>query len=171
MATELEKLQLEFFEATERHRDILRAKRDERDEKQQEFLAKVDVELSGKYNERIKAAHDEMRAAERAFELARIVETRRTLRVREGTVMCEWGSPTKWGSHKERVLTGRKGVVEVITHESAHPATLEHGRAKIGIAVVRLLKKDGSQSLNYEQSWEGAWLPEGQKHKLAKEAS
>ena len=52
-----------------------------------------------------------------------------------------------------------EGVVEIVRRSSQFPANMRYSQPRIGQAVVRLLKKDGSPSLRCFESWGGQIHP------------
>jgi hypothetical protein len=59
-------------------------------------------------------------------------------------------------------LTGRRGVVEIITSESQHPSK-RISQAKLGEFVIRLIRKNGEPSSDYGRfdNWDTRWLLSG----------
>lgn len=143
----------------------LDAVRDGRDRERQKLLANVDDVLENRFGEALRIA---VAAEADADKLLRAEEGRVALekarakqyRVPIGTVLYEY---TTRRFDDKRLWTGRKGVLEIVSEDSAHPSNVSAYRwAKIGSLVVRILKKDDSLGLSYVAGWSCRyWVPEG----------
>lgn len=135
----------------------------------EEFNTRLARELeAGGYNERVLAAriaeHEARKTLEAEKERIALSETVHPYPL--GTRMVEW---KYWTHHyhnrpENRALTGRVGILEVITSTSEHPANKTYGLANRGDLVIRILKKDGTPSKMYEQVRRHCayhWVPEG----------
>ena len=136
----------------------------------EEFRAHLARELeAGGYNKRVRAATIAENEAQQAVEVERervaLSETVHPYPL--GTRMVEWDYPRRLyraPTVQDRILTGRVGVLEVITAKSEHPANKTYNLAARGELVIRILKKDGTPSKTYERvsrTWSLQWIPEG----------
>jgi hypothetical protein len=85
-----------------------------------------------------------------------------------GTVVAEWTRPYKYGMEREARPTGRLGKIEVWSDQSVRPNRLRwQQRPDPGDIIIRLLKKDGTESKVFEAgplSWlRDSWRPHGAK--------
>jgi hypothetical protein len=120
-------------------------------ERQDAFLVALTAETAGLFDDRLAVARAELAAAEaladEAIEKAALAEERE---VPAGTLMEEWKTPRHTYGRGPKELTGRKGVLEIITRESVHPGNIrEWSQAKVGQLVVRILKKNGEPGTSY----------------------
>lgn len=131
-----------------------------------EFTRQLDDELAREYD----APLQELRRAEHAAALERDAEKERAAleggsKIPAGTIMLEFDYP-RYADRRasNRRLTGKRGVVEIVTRASEHPGNVgTYRQAAVGEVVIRRLKKDGSPSKAYERGWDArnCWLPEG----------
>jgi hypothetical protein len=113
--------------------------------------------------DRIEALRRESYEAKEAWEDAKIeqaAQDEKALPV--GTVLVEWKRSGYYGGGPSKP-TGRKGVVNIWTRQSDHPGNLRWGLPEVGDRYIRVLKKDGTPSRNFEKlsDWKASWLPEG----------
>lgn len=136
----------------------------------EEFHAHLARELeAGGYDKRVRAANIAENEAQQLVEAEkeRIALSETLHPYSLGTRMVEWSYPRRLYSQatvQNRVLTGRVGVLEIITNKSEHPANKTYGLAERGELVIRILKKDGTPSKVYERlnrRWNLQWVPEG----------
>jgi len=85
-----------------------------------------------------------------------------------GTSMAEWKNGRSYfGSPRyDWSKTGRVGTIQIWTPETSYPENQRWGLPSPGDLFIRILKKDGKESLNYETlrgNFKGTWMPEGQK--------
>lgn len=139
-----------------------------------EFNAALSRSLREKgYDRRL---YDAMTAESQAREALEKEKTRIALEETKhpyplGTRMVEWEYLHRHSyvfNPADRRLTGKVGILEVITPTSEHPTSTVRSRARPGDLVIRLLKKDGSPSKLYvivpsrTRTWgQMYWVPEG----------
>lgn len=168
MSSRIKELTKARDEAEQRHSRTLAMKRDEIAQRMEAFRERTEFEAGLKHDPSIEAAADRAHAARVALDEA--LEARALTGEGApyplGTKLYEW-ERKKWA--REWALTGRVGVMEGFTRQSEQPDSLQHGRARIGDYVVRVLKKDGTPSKLYINRfhWRN-WLPEGIQHPDAK---
>lgn len=141
----------------------------EKSSKRRNAIAEIDRQLNEEYGERLKALSTARRDAKEAWEAERerIALEEGTGPYPVGTVLCEWDKKGRLGEDKSiRVLTGRKGIVEVVTRNFVMPDNLSYGKPDIGQYAIRLLKKDGTPSKQFftfrgRFTPDKMWKPEG----------
>jgi hypothetical protein len=149
--------------------------RNERDHKRSALLSKaaqkIDAALEAEYASRLKELLEKRNAALLALQEARIADASKDAPWPIGTELCGWERAREgWrGTRSGPWVIVAHGILEVVTHETKHPASLGgYSRASIGEYIVRLKKKDGTLSLKYEnlEGWRSkTWLPVGEKPK------
>ena len=167
--TTLSDIEQALKQAQIRSRDAEQSSRDFESKLKDEFYARLNRELQeGGFRDRVRKANTSEYEARLALqaEKERIALEETVHPYPLGTRMVEWGYPkyTYCGTPKDRRLTGRIGVLEVITEKSEHPANKTNGLAERGELVIRILKKDNTPSKSYERvnGWRSDhWVPEG----------
>ncbi len=163
-------LEIEYKNASERRENLESARAKARRDALSEFTTALEARLEREYGEQIRQAREE----ENRISAAMLQEKEEAALGKRypyplGSMLVEWAFPPRLyraGTPRDRKLTGRKGVLEVITLESGHPANISSWRmAKRGDLVVRILKKDGTKSLKYVRCRDrydrDKWVPEG----------
>lgn len=147
-----------------------------RSTEEQDEYSLIRKRLAEKYGAEEEAARQEFNAAEK--ELRDEVERRAIENAKPafpvGTKVAEWRDDTSlycsWkNNHKPQwMLTGTKGIVEVVTKGSEFPSNMRWHRPSVGAVIVRLCKKNGTLGLMFDNiSSTGnngcnfQWLPEG----------
>lgn len=105
------------------------------------------------YRERRNDAAQAVRAAETAYDAAKIAEASNNPMVGKKVMLIERVPVSRWSSKFRDEIT--YGIVEVKTRETILPANIARGPAN-GVCFVRLLKKDGSVGVkiaNLTPSW------------------
>jgi hypothetical protein len=113
--------------------------------------AKIIRETSLKHADGIEAARKAVLAAEAEYAKARAQDTGW---FPVGTVVEEWervGYLYRHADNPHHRKTGRRGVVRIWDNDSPRPDRTSYGQPDVGDVYVRLLKKDGSESVKYEQ--------------------
>ena len=160
-------LQRAYDDAWDRRDDLESARARERRDALAEYTIALDARLKEKYDEQIRAAREE----EARVHAALMEEREKEALARQypyplGTVMVEWESQrySYRDDPKLRRLTGRRGVLEVITSTSEHPGNRSYSLAGPGDLVIRILKKNGKPGRDdVSRDWRmrGNWVPEG----------
>lgn len=80
-----------------------------------------------------------------------------------GTRMVEWSTGRGYYSHRSWAKTGRTGKLAIWDEHSDYPTNTRYGHPSVGDYYVRVVKKDGTISRNFEtlSDWKSKWLPEG----------
>jgi hypothetical protein len=160
MSKPIDQLELDLrnaHRAADGIRQLRRAKKDELD-------AATADRLEDLFGSGLRAAEATELAATKVLEEAKDAERLANVKLPYpvGTVLLEWKFYSSWSD--ELQLSGKRGVIEVITAESQHPGNISaYSRASIGTVVVRYLKADGKPSRNYS-AWSAMsrpWSPEG----------
>lgn len=130
------------------------------------FRSQTEARVHAEWKERISALSESAKTAKKAMEDAEIADAMDGGRCKYaiGTVLLEWKRSSYGFRTNPLRLTGRRGVVEVITRDSAHPNNRNYSRASAGDVVVRLLGKNGKPGILYStdiNSWRAKWFPEG----------
>lgn len=96
-----------------------------------------------------------------ADEKDRIARTGANAPLPVGTVMIEWKPPLGFAG-RTWSKTGRRGLIEMVTKDSKHAENLSrYSRAGLGTCVIRILKKDGTPSIQYTEYLHGhRWTQE-----------
>lgn len=155
-------LQKAHWDAQRSHRELEREFDNKRDKLLDDFREKVDADLEAEYGARLAALRQAELDAERAVEDERIANAKPPHPV--GTVMIGWSNKSGSWARESDWQPVAKGIIEIVTRETVHPANTEYSRASLGDVVVRLLKKDGTPSAKYQTlgGWRShRWLPEG----------
>lgn len=164
MGMGVEDLENDFYEKEETHRALARKRREERDERLRAFERQLDAELAQKYDAELMRLAVETQKAREAFEAAReAAASEKPWTYPPGTRMVEWEYRFRFHTKpSDRKLTGRVGVLEIITANSEHGNRADYRQAGRGDMVVRILKKNGSPSKMYVSGWDlNRWVPEG----------
>jgi len=168
----MDALELAYRETREKRDDLKSQWLKEHRARLKEFEDVLCAELDAKYKDRVRRAEEEARAAEDAWNRRKVelaAEAKHPYPL--GTIMVEW----RWNNAvsnatsknpASRELTGRKGVLEIITPESEHPSSWsDWKRARVGDLVIRSLKSDGKPGRSYlgtNRTWDlDHWVPEG----------
>lgn len=131
-------------------------------ERRAAFQAALAAEEATLFGDRLAVAEAELTAAkalsEEAIEKAALAEERE---IPAGTLMEEWKIPRHTYGRGPAVLTGRKGILEIITRDSVHPGNISGwSRPAVGQIVVRIIRKDGSPGMSYVHGYETKnWRP------------
>lgn len=164
------KLEKKLFDLERCLQKMKEQRKDEKNAIMRSHEIEVEKHVASVYDEHIAAVAQSVAIARQAEldERERLAVDKAPFPI--GTKMVEWGTPARWFSSKGRPWekTGRVGVIELITQKSQHPKTTTCSRASVGSFVIRLLKKDGTPSLNYvATSYSGfhGWHPEGKQPK------
>lgn len=115
--------------------------------------------------ERLYQLRREANDAKEAWEAAKVERAAQdTNAIALGTVMVEWKRSGYGFSPGPMKPTGRRGRVAIWTRESPHPENIRWGLPDVGDRYIRVLKKDGTESINFEKlsDWKTTWKPEGE---------
>lgn len=76
-----------------------------------------------------------------------------------GVTVEEWKSSGYGFRPSEPHRTGRRGIIRVWTREEKCPANITYSEPRVGSLFVRLLKKDGTESLQFDTlgGYNGQW--------------
>lgn len=160
---EVEALSKEYEELFLALRDLEGKRRDEIRTRMAEFKEKVEKEVDAKYGKQLQEGSDKLQRAKDARDSA--IEARALsgegLPYPIGTKLFEW-KHERWSTNSY-VKTGRTGVVEVCTRDTVHPDNMRWSRPRLGGWFIRVLKKDGTPSKQYETRFLDRWQPEGKR--------
>lgn len=137
--------------------------------------AAIKAECSELFDDRDRELRNAVYEANRAHELG-IVEAKNgnTGWLPVGTVIVKWERPRYTYGRGPLKLTDQVGMVEVWSPDSVYPENKSrYSRPHAGDIVVRLLKKDGTPSKNFESAneWNRVyWQAKGVDANIAKEA-
>jgi hypothetical protein len=129
-------------------------------EKRDAARAVIDEQLRAEYDEPLRIAAQERCAAQKALDDVRISEQASTGPA-IGKRYIEIARRSTWG--EERGPTGRVSVVEQRTHTTMFRENARWGLPMMGDKFLRVLKKDGTPSLNFARIGDWDWKPEGDK--------
>lgn len=142
------------------------------------YRDKIDAELGKEYDERTKALAIAYHTANEAFivERDRVAVEEPDTPLPVGTKVYEWQTQfSSWHEMKpsEYRLTGRVGVIEVVTSQTVFPANLRYSKPSVGSWIIRLLDKSGNPTKKFVTGiggWHGRslprdWCPEGKRPK------
>lgn len=143
-ATAREGLAYQAVETIEQERDALKRARTSA------FEASLRAELDILYRTSLDTAKAEL--ADARSERLAMTEARALAstshEIPPGTLMEEWRVPGRYGYGGVPSATGRRGIVEIITRASVHPAS-KYFKAAVGRLVIRLLRRDGTPGKDY----------------------
>jgi hypothetical protein len=138
-----------------------------------EACEKVNAELGGSLSLAKSAESKASMALKDAENAERLAGASSKLPYPEGIIVCGWKDRGSWAMNPGMDRTGKRGVIEIYKQGDAYPSRSRWNRPAVGEIVVRMLKKDGSKSIEAEKYCfaeyaKEYWLPEGVEPKCNK---
>lgn len=127
---------------------------------EREAAKRIDAQLKDE-REELHELRRQVYAARCAWEDELVEHARKDPSV--GRVLIGWTALRCYGGGWSP--NGQKGRIDVWTRESKHPENMRFGLPSPGSLYIRVLKKDGTDSLNFDtlnHSWKVKWLPPGE---------
>lgn len=153
------------WKAESLHRQLIDKKRSKMHALMEEYRKSIQPQLDAEFDADIVAVAQKSCELRELADADDIADAKAKLPYPVGTILIGWSDKNSgWYSKTPNYQIVAKGIFEIVTADTEHPATTTYSRPSIGEYIVRLLKADGTPSKKYQRFSHYSslkWLPEG----------